>query len=420
MDITALLPPGLLPPPTGGNTTTGESDFAGILSGLQARGAAPSSPAETPPVPPNRQRVPLASLTLPEGETPAAPPPVAGRFDDADSDAGEDPAAASPLSPVLTAAPPSQLGAATGADAGSAGQTADREAPGASREDTATGGGEPLLAPMASPAATVQTPAPGRDTDLALPSAPPPRPTTAPGNTAKQGEHTHITASPAPAPPVLTSRTAGTTPADATAQPAALPAASAAASAEASEFGRQATTGPAPESISAIDASGGHRQPAPAVNQSTGSTPTPFVLHAPVASQAWQQQLSHQLSGLTQRGHHQVELHLNPAELGPLSVSLKVDDQGAQAQFLSAHASVRAAVEQAIPQLREALAEQGIALGEASVGEQQRQNSGETGPGEGGRDLAGEPETEVAAATAADSNAPTAPLTERPGVDLYA
>lgn len=106
--------------------------------------------------------------------------------------------------------------------------------------------------------------------------------------------------------------------------------------------------------------------PATAVQQAS--------LAAPLASPAWQQQLGQQLGNITQRGRHQVELHLNPAELGPLSVSLKVDDQGAQAHFLSAHASVRSAVEQAIPQLREALAEQGIALGEASVGEQQRQS----------------------------------------------
>lgn len=143
-------------------------------------------------------------------------------------------------------------------------------------------------------------------------------------------------------------------------------------------------------------------------------------LSAPLSSPAWQQQLGQQLSSIALRGRHQVELHLNPAELGPLSVSLKVDDQGAQAQFLSAHGSVRAAVEQAIPQLREALAEQGIALGEASVGEQQRQFGGQpeagnqdpAGTGPGGEELAG-----TAAATApADTGAPIG----RPGIDTYA
>ncbi|UWN48878.1 Flagellar hook-length control protein [Alcanivorax sp. ALC70] len=73
---------------------------------------------------------------------------------------------------------------------------------------------------------------------------------------------------------------------------------------------------------------------------------------------------------LARRGDQHMELHLNPRDLGPLSVSLKLDDHGAQAHFFSSHAPVRGAVEQAIPQLRDALAEQGIALGEAMVGDQ--------------------------------------------------
>lgn len=95
------------------------------------------------------------------------------------------------------------------------------------------------------------------------------------------------------------------------------------------------------------------------------------ALTAPVASQQWQQQLGQQLLGMTQRGDQQMELKLHPADLGPLSVSLKVAEHGgAQAQFLSAHAQVRNALEQAIPQLREALAQQGITLGDTSVGHQ--------------------------------------------------
>lgn len=104
------------------------------------------------------------------------------------------------------------------------------------------------------------------------------------------------------------------------------------------------------------------------------ASPTQGALQAPVASQAWPTQLGQQLVMLGQRGGEQrVELRLNPAELGPLTISLKVSEQGAQAQFLSAHAPVRQAVEQAIPQLREALAEQGISLGDTSVGEHRQQ-----------------------------------------------
>ncbi|MCI1737512.1 MAG: flagellar hook-length control protein FliK [Pseudomonas veronii] len=45
-----------------------------------------------------------------------------------------------------------------------------------------------------------------------------------------------------------------------------------------------------------------------------------------------------------------MDLRLHPAELGPLSISLNLNDGTTQAQFQAAHASVRAAVEQALPQ----------------------------------------------------------------------
>jgi flagellar hook-length control protein FliK len=104
--------------------------------------------------------------------------------------------------------------------------------------------------------------------------------------------------------------------------------------------------------------------------------PTQATLATPFTNPAWSQQLSQQLVQISQRGGEQhVQMQLHPAELGPLSISLKFSEQGAQAHFLSAHAQVRQVLEQAIPQLREALAEQGISLGETSVGEQRDPNA---------------------------------------------
>lgn len=104
----------------------------------------------------------------------------------------------------------------------------------------------------------------------------------------------------------------------------------------------------------------------------------------PVNHPAWPGQLSSTLARVSQtkstvEGDHRVELRLHPAELGPLSINLRLGEHGAQAQFFSAHPQVRHAVEQAIPQLREALAEQGIQLGNTSVGSQGfAQSQGET------------------------------------------
>lgn len=95
-----------------------------------------------------------------------------------------------------------------------------------------------------------------------------------------------------------------------------------------------------------------------------------LVLTAAIGSTDWAADLGQQMVDMVTRGDQQVDLRLHPAELGPLSISLNLSDSTTQAQFQVAHASVRAAVEQALPQLREALATQGIALGQASVSDQ--------------------------------------------------
>ncbi|HSP58479.1 MAG TPA: flagellar hook-length control protein FliK, partial [Halomonas sp.] len=93
----------------------------------------------------------------------------------------------------------------------------------------------------------------------------------------------------------------------------------------------------------------------------------------------------------------------------------------AQLQFLSANAQVRGAVEQAIPQLREALAEQGISLGDTSVGEQRQdpdqqfagsmKRHGTGGSVDGG---------EAIADASATGEAAAADITLEGRVDLYA
>ncbi|WP_157958979.1 flagellar hook-length control protein FliK [Salinicola endophyticus] len=120
------------------------------------------------------------------------------------------------------------------------------------------------------------------------------------------------------------------------------------------------------------------------------ASPAAMPSHSlPVAVQSpqWPASLGQQVLQMQQRGDNQMELKLHPRELGALSVSLNVHDNQAQLQILSAHAPVRAAVEAALPQLREALAQSGIALGEAMVGDQgqfqreQQENDGRGAPG---------------------------------------
>lgn len=139
---------------------------------------------------------------------------------------------------------------------------------------------------------------------------------------------------------------------------------------------------------------------------------------APLGSDAWQDDLGRQVLAMVQRGDQQVDMQLNPADLGPLSISLNVGESGIQAQFQSAHASVRSAVEQALPQLQSALASQGLTLGEASVNDgASRQTGGEQPrrdyPGSNGEARSEHPEKPAASVPAQRI------ATVGAGVDLY-
>ncbi|MFJ4344804.1 flagellar hook-length control protein FliK [Pseudomonas sp. NPDC089401] len=122
--------------------------------------------------------------------------------------------------------------------------------------------------------------------------------------------------------------------------------------------------------------------PAPTLTLADGgSDVAPALVASAVGSDEWQSDLGQQVLGMVRRGGRQVDVQLHPADLGPLSISLNVSESGVQAQFQSAHASVRAAVEQALPQLQSALATQGLTLGEASVNDgASRQAMGEQAP----------------------------------------
>ena len=108
---------------------------------------------------------------------------------------------------------------------------------------------------------------------------------------------------------------------------------------------------------------------------STPATATTAALAPEVGSADWGKALGQQVVQMTTDGHQVAELQLNPPGLGPLKVTLSLNDNQMQAMFVSAHAAVRTAVEQALPQLRATLAESGISLGNTSVGAESQQQT---------------------------------------------
>lgn len=121
-------------------------------------------------------------------------------------------------------------------------------------------------------------------------------------------------------------------------------------------------------------------------------------LQAAPGSEPWQQAIGQQLKVMVQQGIHRAELKLHPEDLGTVQVSLRLQQDQAQLLVLSDHPQVRAALEATLPQLRHALAESGIQLGESSVStgnfEQQSQphttaSPDSARPSEGDADSAG-------------------------------
>jgi flagellar hook-length control protein FliK len=104
------------------------------------------------------------------------------------------------------------------------------------------------------------------------------------------------------------------------------------------------------------------------ISSSTSAQPVATRSLTPeVGSSEWGKALGQQVIQMGHAGHQVAELQLNPPGLGPLKVTLSMNDHQIQAMFVSAHSSVRAAVEAALPQLRATLADSGISLGNTSV-----------------------------------------------------
>lgn len=100
------------------------------------------------------------------------------------------------------------------------------------------------------------------------------------------------------------------------------------------------------------------------------NSPIPVSINIPVTNQAWADEFSQKIVWVTSQNGQSAELHLNPPQLGPLDVLIKVNGDQATALFTSSHAVVRDAIEQAMPKLREMLADSGIMLGNATVSDQ--------------------------------------------------
>jgi flagellar hook-length control protein FliK len=118
---------------------------------------------------------------------------------------------------------------------------------------------------------------------------------------------------------------------------------------------------------------------APAPLTPVNMMPTQVSINTPVTNEKWGDEFNQKITWLAGTKDQTAELHLNPPQLGPMDVVLKVSGDQATALFTSPHAAVREAIEQALPKLREMMADSGIMLGNATVSDQApRERQGES------------------------------------------
>lgn len=151
------------------------------------------------------------------------------------------------------------------------------------------------------------------------------------------------------------------------------------------------------------------------------------TLNAPFGSTDFAQALAEKVSmwvgSARTDGAMTAELHLNPAEMGPINVKISLDGQSAHVDFAAAAVETRKAIEASLPMLSSALNDVGLSLTGGDVSSQTSQQSFGQAPGqpEGARGrLFGDGDAD-AATEPAPMRAVAAPRPGRlGGLDLYA
>lgn len=112
---------------------------------------------------------------------------------------------------------------------------------------------------------------------------------------------------------------------------------------------------------------------------SSAVQPVQVTINTQVSQAKWAEEFSQKITWLASSNKDQTaELHLNPPQLGPLDVVIKVSGDQATALFTSPHAAVRDAIEQAMPKLRDMMADNGIMLSNATVSDQAPRDQGQS------------------------------------------
>lgn len=111
-------------------------------------------------------------------------------------------------------------------------------------------------------------------------------------------------------------------------------------------------------------------QPMPtasAAHTASNSVVASHYVETPVQDARWSDAVAQRVSLMLGKQEQQIEMHLNPPNLGPMEVRLNLGNEQASVIFTSQHAAVREALAAATPKLTALLADQGIVLQNVQV-----------------------------------------------------
>lgn len=129
--------------------------------------------------------------------------------------------------------------------------------------------------------------------------------------------------------------------------------------------------------------------------QNTSATRPTNLIEAPVGSPMFADEAAQRVTWLAKNGIEHAEIRVTPPDMGPIQVSIDMSQNEASINFTVTQTDTRVALEDSLHRLEEMLADSGIALAQANIGQQdagQQQSgreSGRAGAGSnarGGRD----------------------------------
>jgi flagellar hook-length control protein FliK len=124
----------------------------------------------------------------------------------------------------------------------------------------------------------------------------------------------------------------------------------------------------ATQNLNLNPASPGNASNGPQMTENLRQVDTPaHEIRTPVATQGWSDEVGQKLSWIANSTGGRAELILTPPHMGRVEVSINMNGDQASASFMAANQTTRDALQDAMPRLREVLAQSGIHLGQANV-----------------------------------------------------